>query len=72
MPMYRKKVRLRCYCFPYLVVLFTMFQLDYYFGEYTMGSQNNEWSTSQGRRLMFKSTSALMTLAHLEIKRYEA
>jgi hypothetical protein len=30
------------------------------------------WSTSQGRRLMFKSTSSLMTLSHLEIKRYDA
>jgi hypothetical protein len=25
--------------FPYLVVLFTMFQLDYYFDKHAMGSQ---------------------------------
>jgi hypothetical protein len=32
----------------------------------------NVWSTSQGGILLFRSTSALLTLAHLKIKRYEA
>jgi hypothetical protein len=67
MPMHRNKVRLCCYCFHILWCSLPCFGL-------TIILMNTPWNPRimYGKLSKKEGTSSLMTLAHLEGKRYEA